>query len=173
MGSNQMTDSNLISRQQDIAALVASLEAMMPDGDGYNDPYFDPVRHAIAALQAQPVQQDIVNALRNLMADIGGGKKFCNHDFSCRCAWENAITALKAAEQAQGMVAVGEPVWWMAADSEGVPHGNAHASKADAQAHAALINEHGLAGETFTAQCFIRVDKPCKAAQQARIQEGE
>jgi hypothetical protein len=38
--------------------------------------------------------KELEDALGCLMADIGGGKKFCGHGYSCVCAFDKASQAL-------------------------------------------------------------------------------
>jgi len=40
----------------------------------------------------------LLEALKGLMSNIGGGKKHCGHDFTCSCAWDKAEKAIKEAE---------------------------------------------------------------------------
>lgn len=40
-------------------------------------------------------RDDLYNALKELMSDIGGGKKACGHDFDCICAKQQAKEILE------------------------------------------------------------------------------
>jgi hypothetical protein len=41
---------------------------------------------------------DLLEALKGLLADIGGGTKTCGHDFACICAGDKARGAINRAE---------------------------------------------------------------------------
>lgn len=41
----------------------------------------------------------LLEALKDLMIDAGGGSKACGHDFTCNCAWDKAKEAIKEAEE--------------------------------------------------------------------------
>jgi hypothetical protein len=40
---------------------------------------------------------NLLKALDGLMADIGGGKKHCVHEYDCTCAWDKAKNAIEKA----------------------------------------------------------------------------
>lgn len=40
---------------------------------------------------------ELLESLQDLMSSIGGGKKYCAHDFHCNCAWDKAKLAINKA----------------------------------------------------------------------------
>jgi len=36
------------------------------------------------------IAPELLESLQDLMSSIGGGDKFCKHDFCCNCAWDKA-----------------------------------------------------------------------------------
>ena len=57
------------------------------------------VKVAEYCLRLEQRNAELVEALDNIMRDIGGGKKFCGHDFTCNCAWDFAQTVRAKAKQ--------------------------------------------------------------------------
>ena len=47
-----------------------------------------------AAQCVEAERNDLRDALKNLMDSIGGGIKYCGHDFNCVCAWDEAKKVL-------------------------------------------------------------------------------
>lgn len=41
---------------------------------------------------------ELLEALKNLRSSVGGGPKFCGHDYSCICAWDASTAAIAKAE---------------------------------------------------------------------------
>ena len=46
-------------------------------------------------------KQELLDALQSVMNDIGGGKKFCGHDYSCVCAFDKAKSVIKRSTDAK------------------------------------------------------------------------
>jgi hypothetical protein len=40
---------------------------------------------------------ELLEALQDLMSSMGGGDKFCKHDFCCNCAWDKANKVINKA----------------------------------------------------------------------------
>ncbi len=58
-------------------------------------PHNDAEGEANARLMA--AAPELFHALQALINDVGGGKKFCEHDFDCACAMDRAKEAIKKA----------------------------------------------------------------------------
>lgn len=42
-------------------------------------------------------REELLEALKDYTSSNGGGDKFCGHDFTCSCAWDKALAAIKNA----------------------------------------------------------------------------
>ncbi len=54
---------------------------------------------AEANAKLMAASKDLLEALYGIQSDIGGGKKYCEHNFNCTCAWNKVKEAIKKATE--------------------------------------------------------------------------
>jgi len=80
------------------------MSELFPDGIGFPASWTDEqVRYAYEAINSHDSLTAEVERLREalseIMASIGGGKKKCGHDFTCVCAEDAARKALEGGDE--------------------------------------------------------------------------